>query len=448
MTIKEAEKRSGVSSRNIRFYEQKGLLTPHRNSGNDYREYSPEDIRTLMLIRTLRMLDMPLEQIRSVLEGEVSLQTAAAQQYEKLQKQIEKLEIAARFCEELAREEDPNIERLLARMDEPENRKMLAKEWPQDYAQTVRTAVLALAGGLIPVIFGWALVYPLLIAMVMGEGAVLVLSLLLPAAWVYIGYSFRGKGSWWLNLVLAHMFPAVVCGLSQWQLQFPNEQRIEWITEIGLALRTSMAYFTTMTETVRSPWLVLWVLLACFCLGGLIAWAIPIFRYGWKAAYGKQRNAGFTFFKKRNDIPRKLVAIIAAVVLPVVIILCYALFGPLDYSVTTEALQSNLCGRDEIWVETGEMTVQIEGSEEFLERFSLESWERAYLGSASNEVVLQVHMNADLTEPYSIAFYADGKVRVYESWLTTTEGFYRIPDGVVEAIWDYAKFVGTVWEGE
>ena len=64
MNINQAQQLSGVSSDNIRFYEKQGLLCPRRNRANDYREYSEDDIRTLKFIRILRMLDMPLPQIR------------------------------------------------------------------------------------------------------------------------------------------------------------------------------------------------------------------------------------------------------------------------------------------------------------------------------------------------------------------------------------------------
>ena len=99
MTIKEAEKATGLSSRNIRFYEQKGLLSPVRNRENDYREYSDGDIERLKLIRALRMVDMPLEQIRDVLAGRVKLHDAAIMQKERLEEQIKKLKTVIKFCE-------------------------------------------------------------------------------------------------------------------------------------------------------------------------------------------------------------------------------------------------------------------------------------------------------------------------------------------------------------
>ena len=86
MNIKEAEKLTGISRRNIRFYEQKGMLHPARNQDNDYRDYSPQDIQRLKLIRALRMVDMPLEEIREVVEGKATLEQAVVAQAQQLQK--------------------------------------------------------------------------------------------------------------------------------------------------------------------------------------------------------------------------------------------------------------------------------------------------------------------------------------------------------------------------
>ena len=69
MNIKQAAEQSGVSARNIRYYEQAGLLTPARNPENEYRIYSQADVRALKLIRMLRTLDMPVGGSRSLLHG-------------------------------------------------------------------------------------------------------------------------------------------------------------------------------------------------------------------------------------------------------------------------------------------------------------------------------------------------------------------------------------------
>ena len=84
MNIKTAEALSGVSRQNIRFYEREGLLTPDRNPENDYREYQQSHIETLKRIRIMRMLDMPLDQIKLVLEGKLTPAEAAKEQKKKL----------------------------------------------------------------------------------------------------------------------------------------------------------------------------------------------------------------------------------------------------------------------------------------------------------------------------------------------------------------------------
>ena len=104
MNIKQASEQSGVSSPNIRFYEKEGLLTPARNRSNAYRDYTAEDVRTLKLIRMLRMLDLPLPTIQSVLRGEQPLAEAIQAQQAVLEQQAARLAGAIRFCAELTRQ--------------------------------------------------------------------------------------------------------------------------------------------------------------------------------------------------------------------------------------------------------------------------------------------------------------------------------------------------------
>ena len=104
MNIKQAAEQSGVSSPNIRFYEKEGLMTPARNRGNAYRDYTAGNIRTLKLIRMLRMLDVPLPTIKAVLRGEQPLQQALQAQQTVLEQQAAQLAAAMQFCADLARQ--------------------------------------------------------------------------------------------------------------------------------------------------------------------------------------------------------------------------------------------------------------------------------------------------------------------------------------------------------
>ena len=72
MTSKEMEARSGVPRANIRYYEAEGLLAPAR-SGNGYRDYSEEDLRTLEKIKLLRRLGVTIEELRALRDGKADL---------------------------------------------------------------------------------------------------------------------------------------------------------------------------------------------------------------------------------------------------------------------------------------------------------------------------------------------------------------------------------------
>ena len=137
MNIKQASEQSGVSAPNIRFYEKEGLLTPARRQGNDYRDYTAGDVRTLKLIRMLRMLDMPLPTIKAVLRGEQPLQQALQAQQTVLEQQAAHLAAAMQFCADLARQrpqaETLDVDACLTRMEKPAVQGAFCSGWLQDY---------------------------------------------------------------------------------------------------------------------------------------------------------------------------------------------------------------------------------------------------------------------------------------------------------------------------
>ena len=65
--------RVGITSKNIRFYEQEGLLTPQRNRANGYRSYGPAEEEVLRRIKLMRKLGVPLEEIRQMQSGRLTL---------------------------------------------------------------------------------------------------------------------------------------------------------------------------------------------------------------------------------------------------------------------------------------------------------------------------------------------------------------------------------------
>lgn len=68
MKIKEVCERTGLTRRAVRFYEEKGLVSPDIDAGNEYRDYSEADVRRLQLVARLRELRFSVDRIRRVLE--------------------------------------------------------------------------------------------------------------------------------------------------------------------------------------------------------------------------------------------------------------------------------------------------------------------------------------------------------------------------------------------
>lgn len=103
MTIKELEERSGMNRSNIRFYEREGLLSPQRHD-NNYRDYSEEDLRQLLRIRLLRSLEVPLEEIRALQQGEKELDAALQEHLRTLEQKAQTLQNAQQICRDIRRD--------------------------------------------------------------------------------------------------------------------------------------------------------------------------------------------------------------------------------------------------------------------------------------------------------------------------------------------------------
>lgn len=73
MKIHQAAELVGITKKNIRFYEDQGLIKPERDSQNGYREYSMDDVRELEKVKLLRQLGVSCENIRRVQAGDLCL---------------------------------------------------------------------------------------------------------------------------------------------------------------------------------------------------------------------------------------------------------------------------------------------------------------------------------------------------------------------------------------
>lgn len=67
ITMKEAKKKTDLSSRQIRYYDEQDLIFPARSSGNQ-RLFSQSDIKRLLKIKELLAAGNSIETIRSKLK--------------------------------------------------------------------------------------------------------------------------------------------------------------------------------------------------------------------------------------------------------------------------------------------------------------------------------------------------------------------------------------------
>jgi putative AdoMet-dependent methyltransferase len=74
--IKEVSKRLNTTARAIRFYEEKGLITPRKEAHNDYRTFDKPTLWRLQTILSLREIGMSITEIKKLLDitnGEMSI---------------------------------------------------------------------------------------------------------------------------------------------------------------------------------------------------------------------------------------------------------------------------------------------------------------------------------------------------------------------------------------
>lgn len=100
MKIQQVEGLVGITKKNIRFYEHEGLLSPKR-SENGYRDYSQEDVETLKKIKLLRSLSFPLEEIRRLQAGTLTMEDGARRHIIILEREQASLEKAQYLCREM-----------------------------------------------------------------------------------------------------------------------------------------------------------------------------------------------------------------------------------------------------------------------------------------------------------------------------------------------------------
>ena len=113
MKINQVEELVGITKKNIRFYEEQGLICPERNRDNGYREYSLKDVELLSKIKLLRSLDVPIEEIRKLESNEVSMIDCLDRHISHFTHRQQELNVMKEMCREMI-EADVQFDSLIA----------------------------------------------------------------------------------------------------------------------------------------------------------------------------------------------------------------------------------------------------------------------------------------------------------------------------------------------
>ncbi len=196
MKINEVEALVGITKKNIRFYEEKGLLCPVRNSENGYRDYGQAEVEELRRIKLLRKLGLPIEEIRRMQEGKQTVGDGMRRHLVTLERDRQNIDEAVRLCRLLQEREIPlgelDAEDVLAEMERLEQS---GASFQNRQRQDVRiryvapVAIAAVAVVLLGALMGllaWGVLYdpaaappPALTAVLMAVPGLLIMGVLL-----------------------------------------------------------------------------------------------------------------------------------------------------------------------------------------------------------------------------------------------------------------------------
>ena len=122
MKLKEVCESTGLSRKTIRLYEEKGLLVPQmeRRNGRDYRQYSPQDVKRLQEIATLRRAWFTMDEIARMQQNPETIGEIFPQYLQWLEKQKTTLESLLKAAKDVDPSKIQSVSELSEKMREAE----------------------------------------------------------------------------------------------------------------------------------------------------------------------------------------------------------------------------------------------------------------------------------------------------------------------------------------
>lgn len=94
-------KKTGLTKRAIRYYEEEGLINPSINNENSYRDYHCEDIDKLIKISLLRQIGLSIDNIKELVNSPTSINDVLKLHLDKIDKSIKDLEKSKNLINEI-----------------------------------------------------------------------------------------------------------------------------------------------------------------------------------------------------------------------------------------------------------------------------------------------------------------------------------------------------------
>lgn len=86
MTTHEVEEMLSITKKTLIYYENEGLVKPARD-GNNYRNYSQEDVSRIKFILLLREMDVTIEEIKQIINDKKSIRDVLENKKDMIKKQ-------------------------------------------------------------------------------------------------------------------------------------------------------------------------------------------------------------------------------------------------------------------------------------------------------------------------------------------------------------------------
>ncbi len=131
-SIGELAERARTTVKTVRFYSDRGLLPEAGRTGGGHRRYGPPALERLLLIRSLRTLDLPVTDVGRVLDRDDALEDVVARRLGEVGRRLTALrwhEASLLLLQDCAPDERAERLRLLGGLSTPPDTTALARFW-------------------------------------------------------------------------------------------------------------------------------------------------------------------------------------------------------------------------------------------------------------------------------------------------------------------------------